>query len=246
VKDIFSRQSKHYAQFRPHYPQEVFDYLIKLTPGHDAAWDVATGNGQVALSLSPYFRKVMATDISEKQLEQAYQAPNIYYSRAPAEHTTFSNNSFDLITIGQAIHWFNFEAFYSEATRVAKKNAVLAAISYHLLTVDEPVDRIIRFLYESVLSGYWDPERRYVDEYYQTIPFPFKEVTVPSFKMKFEWKAENLLGFLSSWSAVQHYRSRTGRDPLELIKEDLHRVWNEGDSKAVSFPFFMRVGLIEK
>ena len=64
--------------------------------------------------------------------------------------------------------------------------------------------------------------------------------------MSFEWNADQLLGFLSSWSAVQHYRSRNGNDPVELIRKDLFKVWMKDETKTVLFPFFMRVGVIEK
>lgn len=246
MKDNFSLQSNHYSQYRPHYPKEVFDYLAAITPGHQSAWDVATGNGQVARGLVPHFKTIMATDISGQQIEKAFAAHNIQYSIAAAEHTPFNDSSFDLITIGQAIHWFNFNAFYQEAVRVGKHNAIIAAISYHLLRVDATVDSIIDHFYSGILHGYWDPERRYIDEYYRTIPFPFRELEAPTFQMSFEWNPDQLLGFLSSWSAVQHYRSRNGNDPVELIRKDLFKVWMKDETKTVLFPFFMRVGVIEK
>ncbi len=46
--DHFSAVSDTYAQYRPHYPQALFDYLASLTPRHDCAWDCATGSGQAA------------------------------------------------------------------------------------------------------------------------------------------------------------------------------------------------------
>jgi len=109
MKDNFSKVSQRYAQFRPQYPKEIFDYLSSIVTNHDVAWDAATGNGQVARGLSSNFKMVEATDISEKQIQHAFQADNIHYSVEPAEHTSFPNDKFDLITIGQAIHWFHFD-----------------------------------------------------------------------------------------------------------------------------------------
>ncbi|MFI5134567.1 MAG: class I SAM-dependent methyltransferase [Chitinophagales bacterium] len=246
MKDNFSQVSHHYAQFRPQYPKEIFDCLYSLTKNHEQVWDVATGNGQVARGLSPLFKKVFATDISEKQIQHAFKAENIEYKVESAEHTSFSDNGFDLITIGQAIHWFHFDEFYKEAKRTAKNNAVIAVIGYHLVKVNELIDNIVLHFYEGVLNGYWDPERKFVDEYYQTIPFPFKEIKTPSFEMKFEWASENLFGFLSSWSATQHFRNKNNRDPLDEIRIDVLKAWTEGEMKPVSFPVFIRAGVIEK
>jgi len=246
MKDNFSKVSQQYSQFRPLYPNEIFDYLNSIVKNHDCAWDVATGNGQVARGLAPHFKKVFATDISEKQIEQAFHAENIQYRVESAEHTSFDDNIFDLITIGQAIHWFHFHEFYNEATRVAKNNSVIAVIGYHLVKADAEIDKVILKYYEGTLSGYWDPERKYIDDHYRTIPFPFKEISTPSFSMQFEWSVENLFGFLGSWSATQHFITRNRCNPIDEIRDDVLKVWPEGVMKNVSFPVFIRAGIIEK
>ena len=71
MKDLFSSQAKLYATFRPHYPDELFQFIIRHVPQRNMAWDCATGNGQVAQHLSPHFKKIIATDISHQQLENA-------------------------------------------------------------------------------------------------------------------------------------------------------------------------------
>ncbi|MEX0681015.1 MAG: hypothetical protein WD097_06500 [Balneolales bacterium] len=66
MKDNFSEQSNQYAEFRPLYPEELFDFLLSLVPDRYSAWDCGTGNGQVAGQLANYFDKVAATDISRQ------------------------------------------------------------------------------------------------------------------------------------------------------------------------------------
>ena len=121
MKDNFSRQSDIYAKYRPAYPQQLYDFIFQHVAGKQAAWDCATGNGQAAKELAKVFDKVYATDISQKQIENAVQQPNIFYSVQPAEQTNFPNNSFDLITVAQALHWFRFDDFYAEVKRVANR-----------------------------------------------------------------------------------------------------------------------------
>ena len=66
--DNFSKQASIYAQYRPSYPHELFDYLQSLCPEHEMAWDCGTGNGQSAVHLAEFFKKVYASDPSEAQI----------------------------------------------------------------------------------------------------------------------------------------------------------------------------------
>lgn len=242
MKDNFSRQSNDYAKFRPHYPKELFDLLIPLVPEHQVAWDVATGNGQVANVLADYFEEVKATDISANQLKHAIQKTNIKYSVEPAEHSSFANSTFDLITVAQAIHWFHFDAFYREVRRTLKPNGIIAVIGYPLFTIDHVIDEIILHFYSETLHNCWDPERKYLDEMYATIPFPFPEIQTPPFKMEYKWSLDELTGFLNTWSAVQHYINRNEKNPVEDVRKELESIWKEDEKKEVSFPVILRVG----
>src|SRR4051812_39633884 len=112
MKDNFSKQAAQYAQFRPSYPPAFYDFLTKNISSSAQALDLATGNGQVAVELAKTFHHVFATDISAKQLNNAPQKNNITYKVEEAERTDFADQTFDLITVAQAIHWFNFESFF--------------------------------------------------------------------------------------------------------------------------------------
>lgn len=99
----------------------MYDFIFNLVTNKNIAWDCGTGNGQIAKVLCSNFNQVFATDISEQQLANAIQANNIKYSKQAAEKTNFADNIFDLIIVGQAVHWFNFSKFYSEVNRTLKK-----------------------------------------------------------------------------------------------------------------------------
>ncbi|MES2003656.1 MAG: class I SAM-dependent methyltransferase [Bacteroidota bacterium] len=240
MKDNFSDHSKAYAQFRPHYPDDLFVYLLSLVKEKSRAWDCGTGNGQIAGVLSAHFSDVYATDISSQQLEQAVQKPNLHYSVQPAEKTTFPDHEFNLVTVAQAIHWFRFEDFYAEVKRVLKPGGLFAVIGYGLVQTEPALQKIIDHFYTKIIGSYWDAERHYIDEGYQTIPFPFAEINTPIFEMAFHWNFEQLIGYLGTWSAVRHYRKQNNEDPVLLIKEQLADAWI--DSASFSFPLFLRIG----
>ena len=117
-KDYFSGHSQDYDQYRPHYPDELFFHLSHLTEQHNRAWDCATGTGQAARHLAKYYQNVIATDASDKQVSQATELKNVRYATAPAEHSGIEDHSIDLITVAQALHWFDLDAFANEANRI--------------------------------------------------------------------------------------------------------------------------------
>lgn len=242
-KDLFSGHSKQYASFRPTYPRSLYDFIMKQVNGSDVAWDCACGNGQVARDLSSRFKKVFATDHSAKQIENAFHAPNIEYSVAPAERTTFDDKQFDLITVGQALHWLNTTAFFDEARRVSKPGGIVAVWGYSLLSVDQEIDAVVNHFYTEVIGPYWDKERKLVDNRYITISFPFSKIEVPPFEFSFDWTAEEFLGYISTWSSVQKYIRQNQADPVKDLADQIGRLWGSG-RKKVSFPLFVLMGRV--
>jgi ubiquinone/menaquinone biosynthesis C-methylase UbiE len=182
-KDLFSTQASDYARFRPTYPQALFRILQEACAEHELAWDVGTGNGQAALALAAYFRKVIATDPSQKQLAEAPAHERVEYRCASAENSGLPDACADLITVAQAFHWFRQDDFFREVKRVGKPGARLAVWCYELAIIDPAVDAVVMELYDGVLGPYWEKERRLVEEGYSKVSFPFRELTAPSVRM---------------------------------------------------------------
>lgn len=230
--------------YRPTYPARLFDFILGLVVKKEFAWDCGTGNGQVAVELAKYFPKVHASDISRQQLEQAPAHPNIVYSIQKAESPAYPDHYFDLITVAQAIHWFDFEEFYKQVNRTIKIGGIFTVIGYGLIETFPKADAIISRFYSEIVGPFWDEERRYLDEKYQTIPFPFEEIESPEFTASFEWSIDQMIGYLRTWSAVKQYRNHTGNDPLDLIYDELNESWNN-QTRTVNFPIYTRVARIK-
>jgi ubiquinone/menaquinone biosynthesis C-methylase UbiE len=239
-KDLFSKHASQYAAFRPTYPKELYDFIFSQVAYFDTAWDAGTGNGQVARDLSGRFRKVFATDISAKQIEHAVRAENIDYS-ITGETTTFPGNSVDLICVAQAIHWFNRNKFYDEVRRVSKSNALVAVWGYGLLSVNPEIDALVHDFYVSIVGPYWDKERRLIDEQYKTISFPFAEIHSPNFSISFKWTADELRGYLNTWSSVQKFIRENNINPVESLMGKIRPLWLL-ERFEIHFPLFLRIG----
>jgi len=244
MKDRFSSYAGQYALFRPTYPRELYDFIFSHLNHFETAWDAGTGNGQVARDLAVKFTCVKAADISAQQLKNAYPAENVSYSLA-AEETDFPAKTFDLITVAQAIHWFNLIPFYAEVRRVAKPNAALAVWGYGLLRVVPEIDSPLDHFYTAIVGPYWDKERKLIDEHYRTLSFPFDEIESPGFPFSFRWTLDEFQGYLSTWSSVQKYKTEKGVDPVESFIEEIRPLWKE-EIQTVKFPLFLRMGRIGK
>ena len=242
--DRFSAQAADYARYRIDYPAALYDWLLPQVASRERAWDCATGNGQVAAVLADSFVRVDATDLSESQLVQATPRPNIHYQTARAEHTAFPAQRFDLITVAQAVHWFEPAAYHAEVRRVARPGAVLAEWGYGLVQISPEIDPLIRHFYRATMGPYWDENRWHIDDEYVRIPFPFAEVRRARFAARRQWSAEWFLQYLRTWSSVAKYKAERGEDAVALIVAEVTRWWGAGE-RSVTFPVFARAGRVE-
>jgi SAM-dependent methyltransferase len=240
--DHFSGVASSYATYRPRYPGALMDWLATLTPRHAIAWDCGTGSGQAAVALAGRFADVIATDPSTAQLVSAERVAGVSYAAMTAERSALAASSVDLVTVAQALHWFDHRAFFAEADRVLRPGGALGVWSYGLITVDPAVDELVRPLYHDLLGPYWPAERALVDAGYAGIELPYAEVEAPPFTMEATWDLAQFGGYLSTWSAVSRYRRSTGRDPVEPLLREVSTEWSTTERRRVCWPLVVRAG----
>lgn len=242
--DHFTSVAADYASFRPTYPAALFAWLADIVPGRALAWDCAAGSGQASRGLAAHFERVIATDASAAQIAAAASHPRVEYRVAPAEASGLPDGVVDLVTVAQALHWFDLDRFYAEARRVLKPGGVLAVWTYGVLSVaGEAVDARARAFYRETVGPYWPPERRHVESGYRTLPFPFAELETPAFRMEASWSLPELLGYFRSWSATARYLAERGHDPVEALAAELAPLWGSSpDHRTITWPLALRVG----
>ncbi len=242
--DHFAPVAANYAEFRPTYPAALFAWLATIAPGRALAWDCAAGSGQASCDIAAYFEQVIATDAAAAQIAAAIPHPRVDYRVAPAGASGLTEASVDLITVAQALHWFELDRFYAEARRVLKPDGILAVWSYGILHVEGNAidDRVQRF-YRETIGPYWPPERRYVEDGYRSLPFPFTELQPPALGMDAAWTLPELLGYLRSWSATGRYIAERGHDPVTVLAAELAPLWGSSpERRRVIWPLTVRVG----
>lgn len=244
MKDLFSAQAVAYKKFRPVYPSALYEYILSFVKERNCALDVATGNGQAATVLANYFQKVYATDISAAQLANAEVKENIEYVQGAAEQTFFNPHTFDLITVAQAYHWIQHDAFAAEVKRIAKRDAVVAIWVYDRFESDHvALNALMDHFYFGIVGPYWDVARKHVDNHYNDLPFPFTPLPAQPFFIATTWTKADLLGYLSSWSSVQKYIQVNGSSPLPLIETELNDLMRSM-SIPIRFPIYLHLGRV--
>lgn len=243
--DHFSRVSAGYAASRPRYPPELFSWISARAPGHDLAWDCATGSGQAAVGLAAHFVRVVATDASAEQISHATAHPRIEYAVAPAEASGLDPASVDVITAAQALHWLPRDRFFDEARRVMKPGGLIAAWGYHVPRLDDPeIDARIQEFHDVTVGPYWPKKRRLVLDRFQTIDFPFVELHAPAFEIRQPLTLDAFGAYLSTQSATDYYRiAHGGADPVPAFLETVERRWGGRQcQRDVIWPLFLRAG----
>jgi ubiquinone/menaquinone biosynthesis C-methylase UbiE len=243
--DHFSSVSAAYSAFRPRYPRALFEFLTAVAPRHRLAWDCGAGTGQATVNLAEYFDRVIGTDISAEQIARASRHEKITWLVCPAESTPLASGSVDLVTIAQALHWFDHARFNAEVRRVGAPRAVIAAWAYGAPLMDGEVGAVLRRAMFDTLGPYWPPERRHVYDEYRSIPFPFERIASPVLSLEEEWSAAQVAGYVRTWSATTKYRAAHVEDPVVAIERELAVVWGDPDRpRRIAWPLIVIAGQI--
>lgn len=242
-KDHFSTQAATYAAARPTYPPALYDWLASRCARRELAWDAGAGNGQCAQALAQHFAHVIATEPSAAQVANAIAHPRVEYRIESAEAPSLEPASVDLLTVAQALHWFDTGRFWPVVAKVLRPEGLVAVWSYQVSSVTPEVDRVFLHLYEDVLGPWWPPERAHIVDGYARLSIPLEPLAAPAFDMQCEWTLSQYLDYLRSWSASERYRTANGTDPVAGIADAMAAAWGDPlQRRAVRWPLNLRAG----
>ncbi|HEV2700656.1 MAG TPA: class I SAM-dependent methyltransferase [Steroidobacteraceae bacterium] len=243
TRQLFSVKADEYAASRPHYPRALLQYLVDLCPDTGRVWDCGTGSGQAAVALAEWFSQVDATDVSAQQIANAVPHGRVRYSVQAAEHTDFPDGCFSLVTVAQALHWFEFGRFWPEVQRVLRPRGILAAWTYTWPILSEALDLIVTRRLLSVIKDYWAPQNQLAWDAYATVPFPFEELAPPELGMEVSWDFYQFTAYLCTWSATRRCIEANGATFFEAFQRELEVQWGDPSRpRLVRMELFCRIG----
>lgn len=238
----FNKESLKYSLSRPTYPKEIYDFLSQQLADHDSAWDCACGTGQIASSLINYFSIVYASDINSNQIENRIENEKIRYSIQSSEQTNYHDNQFDLICVGQALHWFDLDKYFKEVYRVLKPNGIFACWGYSFIKISPEIDEIINRIFLEPIYPYWSEKNHLLWNGYDQIYFPFERIKSPDFKMIQEWTKEELFEYLKTWSAYKRYVEDNTNDLKTGYFNGLSIEWPDNFKMTITMDFVFYSG----
>ncbi|GAB6466229.1 class I SAM-dependent methyltransferase [Bacillus cereus] len=130
----FTDKADIYAKYRPSYPYEYIEYLLSANELNEnqIVADIGSGTGIFSRQLLESGLHVIGVEPNDDMRKMAEQSLNQYPRfqsiKATAENTTLKENSVDLVTVAQAFHWFDKEAFKIECQRILKQKAHVALV----------------------------------------------------------------------------------------------------------------------
>lgn len=244
---LFSARSHGYAQFRPTYPDSLFDWLAAQCSQTRVALDIAAGSGQASRPLISHFDQVIACDASPEQLLSSNEWRSVLRFASHAQQLPLQAHSVDLIVVAQALHWFATPVFFAEARRVLRDDGLFCAWCYSLITIEPAIDTVIKHLHGDILKGYWPKGRASVDAGYRDIQPPFKQLHTPEFAIEVQWDLHQFLGYLRTWSAVTQWQQAHGSDPIAPLEAELAQHWGSPEThRRVCWPLHLLAGFAKR
>ncbi len=240
----FSAVAARYATYRPHYPTALVDLLADLAPAHDLAWDVGCGNGQLSVALAGRFARVIATDPSQRQLDEAVDHERVTYRKGAAELGIAERC--DLVVAAQAAHWFDWPKFVAAVARDAKPGALAAAVSYGRMVISGEAGRLLDTFYDDVVGPYWPDERSHVHDHYARLNWPWPAIAAPAIAMIEAWTRDELLGYLGTWSATTRYVAAHGTSAIDELAARLATVWPDGTRVEIRWPLTVKLSAVNR
>ena len=222
-----------YAKFRPVAPPSILANILawRQAAPVNLAVDVGCGSGQFTRQLPPVCTRVLATDVSQAQVDQARNLlghqENLVIKVGSGENIEVDDSSVDLVTVCQALHWMQVDKFYQEVERVLVPGGTLAVIGYHFtrpsptMSLCSPLTEAMTKVYK-VTGPYWSSRRALVDAGYTTIPLA-KLGKVERYDEEHYTEVAASLGdwsgYIQSWSGFQALAKEDPNKAKEIVEE---------------------------
>ncbi len=245
--DHFSALATRYAAYRPRYPAALVDALAGRSAGHGLAWDIGCGSGQLSVALASRFARVIATDPAQAQLDHAARDPRVDYRCVPAEASGLADASVDLAVAAQAAHWFDWPRFVPEVGRVVRPGGLVALVSYRDAELprsaagpdDESGEILARFY--RVIAPYWPAGRAHVNSAYRDLTLPWPAVEAPPIEMTARWTRDELVGYLTTWSATAKLVAAEGSAAVDALRAELAAAWPDDAAREVRWALTIKL-----
>lgn len=203
ARTVFSTKAEKYAKYRWGYAPEAIEEIFKVAhlSSTSIIADLGAGTGILTRHFSGKVQKVYAiepnTEMRQILVNDLGASPEVSVIDGSAENTTLPDKSVDLITVAQAVHWFDPEPTRTEMSRTLKKNGWLAVLrNYGKGELDHAIGQLMTEEYGVDFSNKKNkPKEIPVQFYFENGPF---QKSIYPFQFQQSW--EEYFGALISAS----------------------------------------------
>lgn len=174
----FTDRAAHYVKSRPGYPTGVLDILqdvCGLTPEWVVA-DVGSGTGLLTVLFLEYGCQVFGVEpnAAMRAAGEDFLRPYVGFTSVAgrSEATNLPAASVDLVTVAQALHWFEPEGASREFARILRPDGWLAVIRNNRLPAASPLMAAICDLVDEARerpahgAGWWELSPEVLAQYF--------------------------------------------------------------------------------
>lgn len=250
-----------YDRFRPNYPDALFDLIGSLCADHERAVDIGMGTGQLTVPLAHRFDSVIGVDhdpllepiVRQKHRSSAVKG-EIQFNICRAEEVTLPTAAADLITIGNAIHWWwdSLPNFWRRISDALKPGGIVLVCRHQEAQIGFPDVSIDRFLQQrfngGVIAPYIPTASAHNTIPLREMPFPFvviptqNQFCYPSTEQPQAITKEQLFGYLNTWSASKRFLDVEGYLPTDRIADELRLIWPDGETRPIRWAIEYIIG----
>ncbi len=228
----FTGRAAVYSKYRPGYPTEILNILKAeiAFDQHKTVADIGSGTGLLSKLFLQNGNRVFAVEPNDEMRSLAEQNlssfPNFISISGSAEVTTLTDSSIDLVTVGQALHWFDRQRAAKEFGRILKHNGHVC-IAYN----DRNKNDYFMQGYEAIIAKHARdradvPEvgDDYLSKFFRD--GKYRKFTLPNEQFL---DFEGLLGRMASASYMPNV---TGRERFQALKNDTALLFNASAEKG--------------
>jgi ubiquinone/menaquinone biosynthesis C-methylase UbiE len=251
----FDKRAAVYAKYRPGYPKGILDILrseIGFNP-HTSVADIGSGTGLLSRLFLENGNRVYGVEPNDEMRLHAEQAlssfPGFISVRGRAESTTLKAASVDLITVAQALHWFDGDQAIREFERILGKNGYLCVL-YNDRNINDPFMKA----YEDVVQKHARDRAEVLDVWRSE---PWKEDNLSTFFHERKYgrftlpneQFLNLKGLLGRMMSASYMPNVDERERFEALSQDVSRLftdWAKGGTVRLLYETIISLGRVRR
>jgi len=117
---------------------------------------------------------------------------------------------------------------------------LIALVTYDNAELAGEVGELLVAYYQQI-EPYWPDGRVHVNNRYRDLRLPWPAVLAPPIEMTATWTRDELVGYITTWSATTRLVAARGEGPVHELRRRLAAVWPDHEPRNVRWPLTIKL-----